>query len=65
MGIDRKHAVTYENDAAGIQENYLTIGKFLRKAVTTGKGVDFLDDDWKKDIERTRDKSRRKKKQKR
>ena len=60
IGIDRKRAVTYENDKAGVSLNYEVVGRAVRKAVKktvpAGKRRDctstmpLFEDDWAEEI---------------
>ena len=60
IGINRNRSVTYENDSEGIAVNFEAVGRALSKAVTCEDASDFLDDDWKEDIEKYHEESQRK-----
>ncbi|WP_337462157.1 vWA domain-containing protein [Jutongia sp.] len=60
IGINRSRSVTYENDSEGIAVNFEAVGRALSKAVTCEDASDFLDDDWKEDIEKYHEESQRK-----
>ena len=53
--------MTYENDSEGIAVNFRAVGNALSKAVTCDTAVDFLEDDWKDEIEEYHEKSHRQK----
>ena len=57
IGIARNRSVTYENDSEGIA----VIGNALSKAVTCDTAEDFLEDDWKDEIEEYHEKNHRQK----
>ena len=59
IGIARNRSVTYENDSEGIAVNFTTVGNALSKAVTCDTAEDFLEDDWKDEIEEYHEKSHR------
>lgn len=49
IGIARNRSVTYENDSQGIAVNFQTVGRVLSKAAAC-EGAVCLDDDWKEEI---------------
>lgn len=59
IGIARNRSVTYENDSEGIAVNFRAVGNALSKAMTCGSTVDFLEDDWKDEIEEYHEKMTR------
>lgn len=59
IGIARNRSVTYENDSEGIAVNFRAVGNALSKAVACDTTEDFLDDDWKDEIEEYHEKSHR------
>ena len=61
IGIARNRSVTYENDSEGIAVNFRAVGNALSKAVTCDTAVDFLEDEWKDEIEEYHEKSHRQK----
>ena len=61
IGIARNRSVTYENDSEGIAVNFRAVGNAVSKAVTCDTAEDFLEDDWKDEIEEYHEKSHRQK----
>ena len=61
IGIDRNRSVTYENDSEGVAVNFEAVGRALGRAVTCEEVSNFLDDDWKEDIEKYHEEAQRKK----
>jgi len=61
IGIARNRSVKYENDSEGITVNFRAVGNALSKAVTCDTAEDFLEDDWKDEIEEYHEKSHRQK----
>lgn len=61
IGIARNRSVTYKNDSEGIAVNFRAVGNALSKAVTCNIEENFLEDDWKDEIEKYHKKSHRQK----
>ena len=57
----QEEKLRYENDSEGIAVNFRAVGNALSKAVTCDTAVDFLEDDWKDEIEEYHEKSHRQK----
>ena len=56
IGIARNRSVTYKNDSEGITINFRAVENALCKAISCDTRQEFIEDDWKKEIERYREK---------